>query len=79
MSFGHDWSFTEQQLKEGNPILGEFNFLVKRIAGHLQIPTASIAQLLRTEYPVGSVINWHRDAPPLKQLLVFLYFLIAFF
>ena len=22
------------------------------------------AELLVTEYPVGSVINWHRDAPP---------------
>ena len=24
----------------------------------------NIAELLVTEYPPGSVINWHRDAPP---------------
>jgi len=69
ISFGRGWSFTEQQLKQGNPIPGEFNFLVERIASHLQIPTASIAQFLITEYPVGSVINWHRDAPPLETIV----------
>lgn len=69
LSFGSGWSFTEQQLNEGNPIPGEFNFLVERIADHLKIPIASIAQFLITEYPVGSVINWHRDAPPFKTIV----------
>lgn len=69
ISFGRGWSFTEQQLKEGNPIPVEFNFLVERIADHLQIPTELIAQFLITEYPVGSVINWHRDAPPFETIV----------
>lgn len=69
ISFGKGWSFTEQQLKEGNPIPGEFNFLVERIADHLQISNESIAQFLITEYPVGSVINWHRDAPPFETIV----------
>lgn len=69
MSFGQGWSFTEQQLKQGNPIPGEFNFLVERIASHVQIPIVSIAQFLITEYPVGSVINWHRDAPPFETII----------
>jgi alkylated DNA repair dioxygenase AlkB len=63
-SFGQGWSFTEQRLKPGNPIPGDFNFLVDKIANRLCIPAALIAQFLITEYPVGSVINWHRDAPP---------------
>jgi alkylated DNA repair dioxygenase AlkB len=64
VSFGRGWSFTEQQLKQGNPIPDEFDFLVEKIANKLAIPKTSIAQFLITEYPVGSVINWHRDAPP---------------
>lgn len=63
-SFGKGWSFTEQRLKQAVPIPGEFKFLVEKIADKLDITTGSIAQFLITEYPVGSVINWHRDAPP---------------
>jgi alkylated DNA repair dioxygenase AlkB len=28
------------------------------------MPSENFAELLLTEYPEGSVINWHRDAPP---------------
>ena len=69
ISFGQGWSFTEQKLKEGNPIPGEFDFLVERIAAHLKIQKWSIAQFLITEYPVGSIINWHRDAPPFETIV----------
>ncbi len=69
LSFGRGWSFTEQQLKTGKPIPAEFSFLVERIAKHLSIPTENIAQFLITEYPVGSVINWHRDAPPFETII----------
>lgn len=69
ISFGQGWSFAGQQLKQGNPIPAEFNFLVERIANHLQISKKSIAQSLITEYPVGSVINWHRDAPPFEIIV----------
>jgi alkylated DNA repair dioxygenase AlkB len=64
ISFGQGWSFTEQKLVPGNAIPGEFGFLVNRIAQQLSIPKELIAQFLITEYPVESVINWHRDAPP---------------
>jgi len=36
---------------------------MERVANHLDLPAASISELLVTEYPIGSVINWHRDAP----------------
>lgn len=64
MNFGKGWSFTEQCLKKGDDIPSDFNFLSERIANHLSIDKGSIAQLLVTEYPIGAVINWHRDAPP---------------
>lgn len=69
MSFGQGWSFTEQRLKQGEPIPQAFYFLVERIAAHLKIPVTSIAQFLITEYPVDSVINWHRDAPPFETIV----------
>ena len=62
--FGKGWSFTEQQIKEGTEIPGDFTFLITRIAEHLQVDEKEFVQLLITEYPVGAVINWHRDAPP---------------
>jgi alkylated DNA repair dioxygenase AlkB len=68
ISFGQGWSFTEQKLKQGNPIPNEFDFLVERIANHRSIGKESIAQFLITEYPIGSVINWHRDAPPFATI-----------
>ena len=68
ISFGQGWSFTEQQLKKGNDIPSEFEFLVARIADQLKIKTSAITQFLITEYPVGSVINWHRDAPPFDTI-----------
>jgi alkylated DNA repair dioxygenase AlkB len=64
INFGQGWSFTEQKLKQGNAIPAEFAFIVDRIAKQLSIPNELIVQFLITEYPVGSVINWHRDAPP---------------
>lgn len=30
----------------------------------MSVTQDAFAELLITEYPVGSVINWHRDAPP---------------
>ena len=66
ISFGKGWSFTEQRLKEGNIIPHELDFLIERLAKHVNILPQLIAQVLFTEYPVGSVINWHRDAPPFK-------------
>ncbi len=62
--FGQGWSFTEQQIKEGTEIPPAFEFIKERIAKKLSIDANQFVQLLVTEYPVGAVINWHRDAPP---------------
>ncbi len=63
-SFGYDWSFEKQQLSKGKDIPAAFDVLIGKVAIHLAMPKQAFAELLVTEYPVGSVINWHRDAPP---------------
>jgi alkylated DNA repair dioxygenase AlkB len=63
-SYGYDWSFEKRSLTRGKEIPLEYQFLVQRVADHLSLAQQQIAELLVTEYPVGSVINWHRDAPP---------------
>jgi alkylated DNA repair dioxygenase AlkB len=63
-SFGHDWNFTTRVLSKGQGIPKEFDPLIGKVCARLSLPLSAIAELLVTEYPVGSVINWHRDAPP---------------
>lgn len=63
-SFGYDYSFEKKALSKGKAIPGEFNFLIEKVCQQAGIKTTDIAELLVTEYPTGSVINWHRDAPP---------------
>ncbi|MGE5519228.1 MAG: alpha-ketoglutarate-dependent dioxygenase AlkB [Candidatus Dadabacteria bacterium] len=64
LSFGYDYSFDKRSITKGKDIPKEFQSLIDRVAEFLKIPPADFAELLVTEYPVGSVINWHRDAPP---------------
>lgn len=63
-SFGKDWSFDRRQLSDGKAIPNAFLGLVEKVAIHQGLPVAAFAELLVTHYPVGSLINWHRDAPP---------------
>jgi alkylated DNA repair dioxygenase AlkB len=63
-SFGYDYSFTNRKLSKGKEIPATFDFLIDRVARKLGVATKDFAELLVTEYPTGSVINWHRDAPP---------------
>jgi alkylated DNA repair dioxygenase AlkB len=63
-SFGYDWNFDKQQLSKGKDIPMMFIPVIEKVAGHLGMKRENFAELLVTEYPVGSVINWHRDAPP---------------
>jgi alkylated DNA repair dioxygenase AlkB len=63
-SFGYDWSFEKRVLTKGKDIPPVFDFLVKKVSEHINVKEEAIAELLVTEYPVDSVINWHRDAPP---------------
>jgi len=63
-SFGFDYSFENASLTKGKEIPPLFNFLINKVSKHLSIAPADFAELLVIEYPVGSVINWHRDAAP---------------
>jgi alkylated DNA repair dioxygenase AlkB len=63
-SFGYDYSFDTRSLSKGKDIPAVFNSLINKVAHELEIPVKDVAELLVTEYPVGAVINWHRDAPP---------------
>lgn len=63
-SFGLDYSFTNKSLTEGDPIPVEFLEVIRKVSAKINVDHSSIKELLILEYPVGSVINWHRDAPP---------------
>jgi alkylated DNA repair dioxygenase AlkB len=63
-SFGYDWSFEKRTLSKGKEIPFVFDSLIQKVADKLSISQNNFAELLVTEYPPQSVINWHRDAPP---------------
>ncbi len=63
-SFGYDYSFENGTLSKGKNIPPIFDFLIEKVSKYLFVTQGKFAELLVTEYPVGSVINWHRDAPP---------------
>ncbi len=63
-SFGYDYSFDNGRLSKGKEIPAAFESLVSKVSTSLAIDREKFSELLITEYPVGSVINWHRDAPP---------------
>jgi alkylated DNA repair dioxygenase AlkB len=63
-SFGYDYSFDKGALIKGKDIPTLFLPLIEKVAHHLNRNADDFKELLITEYPPGSVINWHRDAPP---------------
>lgn len=63
-SFGSGWSFTNRALVKGADIPQTFQQVIRKVADCLSILPTDFAQLLITQYPISSVINWHRDAPP---------------
>lgn len=63
-SFGYDYHFDSRSISKGKEIPQEFIFLIEKVSRHINVAVEKFAELLVTEYPVGSVINWHRDAPP---------------
>jgi alkylated DNA repair dioxygenase AlkB len=64
MSYGYDYHFTSRTITEGVPVPPQLYPLLEKVSAHLGIPTDDFKEVLLTEYPPGSVINWHRDAPP---------------
>ena len=67
-SFGYDYGFDNGSLVKSKDIPSEFNFIIDRISDYAGVKTVDFAELLITEYPPGSVINWHRDAPPFDMI-----------
>lgn len=68
-SFGYDYNFDRRTVSKGKPIPAAFDFLLYKVASELGMPSADLAELLVSEYPKGSVINWHRDAPPFDIII----------
>jgi alkylated DNA repair dioxygenase AlkB len=67
-SFGYDYSFDNRRLSRGKDIPDSFNWLIARVADFVKIQPDRVQELLLTEYPVGAVINWHRDAFPFELI-----------
>ncbi|SEO26928.1 Alkylated DNA repair dioxygenase AlkB [Niastella yeongjuensis] len=67
-SFGYDYNFSTRKITKGISIPETFNWIIDRVSEQLMVSRDQIAELLVTEYPVGSVINWHRDAPPFESI-----------
>jgi alkylated DNA repair dioxygenase AlkB len=67
-SFGYDYNFERKALTKGKPIPNAFDLLIDKIALRCAVKTNDFAELLLTEYPIGSVINWHRDAFPFELI-----------
>jgi alkylated DNA repair dioxygenase AlkB len=63
-SFGYDYRFDQGVLVKGRDIPEVFQPLIGKVASRLGIEAARFTELLITEYPPGSIITWHRDAPP---------------
>ena len=63
-SYGLDYNFDKRQVSEGKPIPAFLSSVIERAGEKLNIMPALFKEVLVTEYPIGFVINWHRDAPP---------------
>ncbi len=68
LSFGYDYRFDSRKLSETLPIPGEFRPLIRNVGGRLGIAENGFVKMLLTEYNTGTVINWHRDAPPFGKI-----------
>src|SRR5919112_4477312 len=53
-SFGYDWNFDTKSLTKGKTIPESFQPLIENVSKHLSLAKDDFAELLVTEYPVGS-------------------------
>ncbi|MGE7774194.1 alpha-ketoglutarate-dependent dioxygenase AlkB [Chitinophaga sp. NPDC101104] len=67
-SFGFDYHFDSGELTEGLPIPSAFRALTEKVSGLAGVNPDDFKELLVTQYPPGSVINWHRDASPFRLI-----------
>jgi alkylated DNA repair dioxygenase AlkB len=68
-SYGYDYDFDKRSISKGKPIPSMLDFLIAKVAEFLSFAPADLEEILVTEYPEGSVINWHRDAPPFDTII----------
>ena len=68
ISFGYDYSFENNKLTKGKDIPAVFNFLIEKVAQQVSLSYNRFAELLITEYPADTVINWHRDVPQFELI-----------
>ena len=63
-SYGYDYNFDRRSISKGKEIPEGLLPIIDKAAKWAGLSPTDIAEVLVTEYPSGSVINWHRDAPP---------------
>jgi alkylated DNA repair dioxygenase AlkB len=68
-SFGFDYHFESRRLSKGLNFPDGFKWLIDKVSNHTGLAQQRFKELLFTEYPAGSVINWHRDAPPFETIV----------
>jgi alkylated DNA repair dioxygenase AlkB len=61
--FGLIYGYETWRVEPGPPVPEFLIPLQVRVAALLKTEPAALAEILVTEYPPGSVIGWHRDAP----------------
>ncbi len=67
--WGWFYDFQDGNLKKADPI-PEFLLPARVKAAHLaDLKPSALTQALVTEYPVGSLINWQRDAPAFETIV----------
>ncbi len=68
ISIGYSYHFDSRSITEGIPIAAEFKPLIVKVARQINVAPEKLLMILLTEYNVGTVINWHRDAPPFEKI-----------
>lgn len=63
VSYGAEYDFSAQQLKQAAPIPGFLEQLRKKTAGWAGVPADRFPHALVTEYRPGTPLGWHRDTP----------------
>jgi DNA oxidative demethylase len=61
--FGWTYGYYSRRTKPGEPLPAFLLPVRQRAAGWARIDAEAFAEALVTEYPPGSTIGWHRDAP----------------
>ena len=62
-SFGWRYNYTSHALEKAGDLPAWIAPFVARVESFAGLPSASVEQLLVTEYEAGAGIGWHRDKP----------------